>query len=75
MNGKDLIFGYSILSIIDLSNNANQPIVSNDKRYTLIFNGEIYNYRELRFKLIEAGYNFNTKSDTEFLLNVWQNWG
>lgn len=61
--------GHTRLSIIDTSNAATQPITSQDGRYTLVFNGEIYNYKELRKKLQSKGYNFNTSSDTEVLLN------
>ena len=60
--------GHTRLSIIDTSNVANQPIQSEDGRYTLVFNGEIYNYKELRKRLQSKGYNFNTSSDTEVLL-------
>ncbi len=61
--------GHCRLSIIDLSADANQPFYSEDRRYSLVFNGEIYNYQELRKQLIdEFGLNFTTNSDTEVLL-------
>lgn len=60
--------GHSRLSIIDTSDAANQPFKDSSGRYTLVFNGEIYNYRELRRELKSKGYSFKTTSDTEVLL-------
>lgn len=57
------------LSIIDLNEHANQPFDSHCGRYTIVYNGEIYNYQELRETLIAQGVNFFTESDTEVLLN------
>lgn len=65
--------GHQRLSIIDLSSAGHQPMHSSDKRYTIVFNGEIYNYREIRNE-IGAG-SFHTNSDTEVLLAAWQRWG
>ena len=65
--------GHNRLSIIDLSDNANQPFISKDKRYTLIFNGEIYNYLEIKETLVN--YNFISNSDTEVLLAAYITWG
>jgi asparagine synthase (glutamine-hydrolysing) len=59
------------LSIIDLDERAAQPMVSNDGRYIISFNGEIYNYRELREKLERKGYYFSTSSDTEVILHLY----
>ena len=56
------------LSIIDLNDRSNQPFQSNDERYTIVFNGEIYNYRELRKELETKGHKFITNGDTEVLL-------
>jgi len=67
--------GFVRLSIIDLSPSGNQPMVSLDGRYVIIFNGEIYNYLELRKELIELGYSFVTKTDTEVLLTSFIHWG
>ena len=64
---NDVALGHNRLSIIDLSNSANQPFSDNTKRYTIVFNGEIYNYIELRKKL-KSSYKFQTSSDTEVLL-------
>ena len=69
-----LHLGHTRLSIIDLSQNGYQPMHSQDKRYTLIFNGEIYNYVELADELKKMGHQFSSKSDTEVLLNAWCEW-
>ncbi len=66
--------GHNRLAIIDLSVAANQPFFSQDKRYTIVFNGEIYNYVELKAAL-ETTYSFTTNSDTEVLLAAYQEWG
>ena len=67
--------GHTRLSIIDLSENASQPFDSHCGRFSLIFNGEIYNYRELRNELRSLGYTFTTESDTEVLLYSFVEWG
>lgn len=67
--------GHARLSIIDLSYAGHQPMYSADKRLGLVFNGEIYNYRELRSELVDLGYKFVSDSDTEVLLAAWQHWG
>ncbi|PKD21118.1 asparagine synthetase [Salegentibacter salinarum] len=66
--------GHNRLSIIDLSAKANQPFKDNSGRYHLTFNGEIYNYKELKQEL-KAYYNFKTASDTEVLLAAFIVWG
>ena len=71
---EGVALGHNRLSIIDLSNSANQPFFDETKRYTIVFNGEIYNYIELRKKL-ESSYNFQTTSDTEVLLAAFIFWG
>jgi asparagine synthase (glutamine-hydrolysing) len=70
-----VLLGQTRLSIIDLSDQANQPMYSEDGRYGLIFNGEIYNYIELRGELSRSGRTFYTQSDTEVLLAAWEVWG
>lgn len=67
--------GQNRLSIIDLSERAHQPMLSEDGRFVLVFNGEIYNYRELRVDLRAEGYIFRSDSDTEVLLAAWILWG
>ncbi len=64
---------FTRLSIIDLSSAGRQPMVSPDGRYWLIFNGEIYNYLELRREL--SGHSFQTRTDTEVLLAAYSRWG
>ena len=71
----NVMLAHTRLSIIDLSKSANQPMISRSGRFILSFNGEIYNYREIRTLLREKGYNFETSSDTEVLLNAWEFWG
>ena len=73
--GNDYIFGHKRLSIIDLSQNSNQPMYSNCKRYICLFNGEIYNFQKLKKNLLEKKYNFRSSGDTEVLLNGWIEWG
>jgi asparagine synthase (glutamine-hydrolysing) len=63
--------GHRRLSIIDLSDKAGQPMSYQNGRYTIIFNGEIYNYVELREQLIKRGYQFQNNSDTEVLLALY----
>ena len=60
-----ILLGHTRLKIIDLSDDANQPMYSNDNRYVIVFNGEIYNFQEIKSLL---NYNFRTKSDTEVIL-------
>jgi asparagine synthase (glutamine-hydrolysing) len=68
------VLGHQRLSIIDVQN-GKQPFQSEDKRYTLVFNGEIYNYLELRQMLISKGHHFHTFSDTEVLLEIYIEYG
>ena len=72
---KNFIFGHRRLSIIDLDSHAKQPMVSNCDNYILVFNGEIYNYVELKKDLIKKDYKFYTSSDTEVLLNSFIEYG
>lgn len=69
-----VVLGHNRLSIIDLSTAANQPFYSQDRRYVMVFNGEIYNYLELR-KTLSPHYDFKTQSDTEVLLAAYIHWG
>jgi len=63
------------LSIIDLNDRSNQPFSSKDNRYSIVFNGEIYNYREIRKDLEGQGVNFTTEGDTEVLLEGFIHYG
>nr|MBQ4320088.1 asparagine synthetase B [Clostridia bacterium] len=65
----DIALGFRRLSIIDLRETANQPMSSDDGLYTVVFNGEIYNFMDIRAKLETAGHKFKTNSDTEVLLH------
>ena len=65
--------GFNRLAIIDLSPRGMQPMTSHDGRYTIVFNGEIYNYRELKNEL--AGYPFTSESDTEVIIAAYTLWG
>lgn len=67
---NNIAFGHTRLAIIDIDN-AVQPMTSTDNRYIIIFNGEIYNYLELRQHLVSKGIKFKTHSDTEVLLNMY----
>ncbi|MBF0099889.1 MAG: asparagine synthase (glutamine-hydrolyzing) [Desulfobacterales bacterium] len=69
------ILGHTRLSIIDLSSDGHQPFVSADNRYYMIYNGEIYNYIELREHLKQEGFSFRTQTDTEVLLAAYQHYG
>lgn len=70
-----VVLGHTRLSIIDLSSGGHQPMRSDDERCEIVFNGEIYNYKEIRAELISSGSAFRTESDTEVLLKAWQVWG
>jgi len=67
--------GFVRLSIIDLSTDGHQPMLSPDGRYVLVFNGEIFNYIEIREELIQCGHLFKTYTDTEVLLHSYIEWG
>ncbi len=67
--------GFVRLSILDLSSAGHQPMFSFDDRYVMIFNGEIYNYIELRTELISRGHTFQSKTDSEVLLTAYTEWG
>ncbi len=71
----EVVLGHTRLSIIDLSEGGHQPMHSSCGRYSIVFNGEIYNYRELRLELKRLGVDFVSDSDTEVLLASWIVWG
>jgi len=70
----DMFLGHRRLSIIDLTT-GDQPMQSSDGRYVIVFNGEIYNFMELRELLVREGATFRTRSDTEVILQGYQRWG
>ena len=72
---KCISLGHSRLSIIDLSASSNQPFEDKDTQLTMVYNGCIYNYKELRKDLVKKGYFFKTSGDTEVVLKSYQEWG
>lgn len=72
---KRVFLGHNRLSILDLNSRAKQPMFTEDNKVAIIFNGEIYNYIELRDTLSGAGFSFRTSSDTEVILNGYRHWG
>lgn len=72
---KNAALGHRRLSIIDLSKEGNQPIYNETKEIVIVFNGEIYNFEELRKQLEEKGHIFKSKTDTEVLVHGYEEWG
>lgn len=73
--GCETVLGHTRLSILDTSNAGHQPMYSTDKKNLIVFNGEIYNFKELREELSQYGHGFKSESDTEVLLTAWLHWG
>lgn len=71
---EDIAFGHKRLSIIDVENGI-QPMKNESESLIVIFNGELYNYRELKYQLKEKGHKFKTNSDTEILIHGYEEWG
>lgn len=71
----NLAMGFRRLSILDLSAAGHQPMLSANKSIAIVFNGEIYNYLELKTELEQHGYQFLTHTDTEVIINAYQHWG
>jgi asparagine synthase (glutamine-hydrolysing) len=71
----NVTFGHRRLSIIDLSSAGHQPMIHPGGRTLLTYNGEIYNYKELRTELINLGHAFGTQTDTEVIINAYRQWG
>ncbi len=67
--------GHRRLAVIDLSAHSNQPLIDEELQLALVFNGAIYNYRELRAQLQEEGYRFFSEGDSEVILKAWHKWG
>lgn len=72
---EGIALGHRRLSIIDVSSSGDQPIFNEDGSLVIIFNGEIYNYQEIREKLVTAGHIFNTNTDTEVLIHGYEEYG
>ena len=72
---EDAALGFRRLSIIDLSESGDQPLYNEDRSKVLVFNGEIYNYQELREELIQAGHTFVSNTDSETLIHGYEQWG
>lgn len=72
---QNIAFGFRRLSILDLSQDAHQPMNATSAPVTIVFNGEIFNYIELRDELKKCGYEFRSNGDTEVLLNAYLHWG
>jgi asparagine synthase (glutamine-hydrolysing) len=75
MDEATIALGHVRLSIIDLSSSGRQPMTTSDGRYVMVYNGEIYNYRELRSELEGKGVEFRSNTDSEVLLAAWSAWG
>src|SRR5215813_1902986 len=75
VQGINIGLGFSRLKILDMSDAANQPMISADRRFVLVYNGELYNYLELRGELASAGAVFRTHGDTEVILEALIRWG
>jgi asparagine synthase (glutamine-hydrolysing) len=75
IGSRGVAMGHRRLSILDLSVAGRQPFVSRDNRFWMVYNGEIYNYLELRAELVGLGYTFRTSTDTEVLLTAYEHWG
>lgn len=74
-NNQYLFFGHTRLSILDVSEHAHQPMVNEDENYILVYNGEVYNYLELKKELENLGYSFESTGDTEVVLKSYIEWG
>jgi asparagine synthase (glutamine-hydrolysing) len=70
-----VVFGHRRLAIIDLSDDAAQPLANGDGSVLVVFNGEIYNFRELRSELEARGHTFRTRSDTEVIVHAYETFG
>ncbi len=71
---SDIALGFRRLSIVDLSEKGHQPMLSDNKQIIITFNGEIYNFRNLREELKDLGYSFTSTSDTEVIIKAYEEW-
>lgn len=72
---ENVVIGHTRLAIIDLSASANQPLFNEDRTVAVVFNGEIYNFQELRQTLTKLGHRFATKTDSEVIVHAWEEYG
>lgn len=72
---EDAALGFRRLSILDLSDSGKQPMISEDGNKILVFNGEIYNYQDIKDELIKKGYTFRSETDSEVLLHGYEEFG
>ena len=72
---KNVGLGHRRLSILDISENGNQPMKSSNGRFIIVYNGEVYNFLEIKKKLLNHNYKFRSNSDTEVILNSYQEYG
>jgi asparagine synthase (glutamine-hydrolysing) len=70
-----IALGFRRLSIVDLSEKGHQPMLSDDEKITITFNGEIYNFKKIRKELEDLDYHFKSNSDTEVILKSYEEWG
>ena len=70
-----MALGHRRLSIIDISRRGHQPMISDDGNIIISYNGEIYNYKELKSELMALGMKFETNSDTEVVIQAYKKWG
>ena len=75
ITADNFAMAHARLSIIDLSEASNQPFVSADGRFTLVYNGEIFNYKALREELKSKGHTFTSEGDVEVLVNLYKEFG
>ena len=74
-SSSKMALGFRRLSIVDLSEKGHQPMLSDDEKITITFNGEIYNFKKIRKELEILGYHFKSNSDTEVILKSYEEWG
>lgn len=74
-SSSKIALGFRRLSIVDLSEKGHQPMLSDDEKITITFNGEIYNFKKIRKELEALGYHFKSNSDTEVILKSYEEWG
>lgn len=74
-SSSKIALGFRRLSIVDLSEKGHQPMLSDDEKITITFNGEIYNFKKIRKELESLGYHFKSNSDTEVILKSYEEWG